>query len=393
MSGKVFDVAVVGGGLAGCSASIHLAKRGHQVVLFEAQRYPHHKVCGEFLSPECSVLLDKLGLSTALQAAKPALIDTVSITAPNGTTWTSALPGAGIGISRYTLDRLMVEQAQACGVAVRSGTRVTDVQGSLSTSFELSARGVIGQETTRAKTVIGAQGKRSSLDRGLQRAFFKQPQPFMGLKAHFRGVLPVGQLHLYTFPGGYCGMSAIENGLINVCLLVREDVFQSASQPSPASVEAFIVWMGQQNTALGKWLASSQRVNETWLSISQIPFVNKQVVVNDILMAGDAAGLIAPIAGDGMGMALQTGEMVSQFVDRYLYGQLSASDLRDQYTKVWWGTFSLRLRLSRALQTIMLRPNWLTPGLGVMNALPALGHLLVTHTRDSQLARSSRRTV
>ncbi len=110
-------------------------------------------------------------------------------------------------------------------------------------------------------------------------------------------------------------------------------------------------------------------------------------------MKHDAAGLIAPIAGDGMGMALQTGEMVSQFVDRYLYGQLSASDLRDQYTKVWWGTFSLRLRLSRALQTIMLRPNWLTPGLGVMNALPALGHLLVTHTRDSQLARSSRRTV
>src|SRR5882757_4568392 len=149
----------------------------------------------------------------------------------------------------------------------------------------------------------------------------------MGLKAHFRGSLPAGQIYLYTFPGGYCGMSAIENGLINVCLLVRQDIFQSASQPSPTSVNQFILWMSQQNPALGKWLSGAERVHESWLSISQIPFVSKQVVVNDVLMAGDSAGLIAPVAGDGMGMALQAGLIASEVLDLYLNHQISAVDV------------------------------------------------------------------
>ncbi|MBA3868736.1 MAG: hypothetical protein H0X30_06255, partial [Anaerolineae bacterium] len=235
--------------------------------------------------------------------------------------------------------------------------------------------------------VIGAQGKRSSIDRKLNRGFFQNPQPFMGLKAHFRGSLPAGQNYLYTFPGGYCGMSEIENGLINVCLLVRQAVFQSASQPYPANVDSFIVWMKQQNPALGKWLSGAEQVSESWLSISQVPFVSKQVVVNDILMAGDSAGLIAPVAGDGMGMALQTGRMAADVLDLYLTDQISAAKMCKQYRRLWWRTFGLRLRLSRVLQVFMLRPNWLTPGLRMMNSVPALGRLLVTHTRDNQLVR------
>ena len=387
MSDQQFDVAIIGGGLAGCSAAIRLAQHGQKVVLCEMQTYPHHKVCGEFLSPECNMLLADLGLSAALQAVKPASIHTANIITPDGTTWTNALPGHGMGISRYALDYIMAEQARTCGVNLRTSTTVTDVQGNLDDGFELTIRNPLGQQTISAKTVIGAQGKRSMIDRKLGRSFFKTPQPFMGLKAHFRGLLPADQIYLYTFPGGYCGISAVENGLINVCLLVRQDIFQSASQPSPSSIESFIVWMKQQNPTLGKWLSAAERFHDSWLSISQIPFVSKQKVVNDILMAGDSAGLIAPVAGDGIGMALQTGQMVSDLLQSYLTHQISAADLRKQYTALWWHKFGLRLRLSRVLQEFMLRPNWLTPGLVVMNNIPALGRLLVTHTRDNQLAR------
>jgi menaquinone-9 beta-reductase len=388
MSDQHFDVAIIGGGLAGCSSAIRLAQHGQRVVLCEMQTYPHHKVCGEFLSPECTVLLADLGLSAALQAVKPALIHTANIIAPDGTTWTSALPGIGIGISRYTLDNIMAEQARAFGVHLLTSTTVTDVQGDLDHGFDLTIRNALGQQTMSAKTVIGAQGKRSVIDRRLKRNFFKTPQPFMGLKAHFRGLLPADQIYLYAFSGGYCGMSAVENGLINVCLLVRQDIFQSASQPSPASVESFILWMKQQNPALGKWLSAAERIHDSWLSISQIPFVNKQTVVNDILMAGDSAGLIASVAGDGMGMALETGQMVADLLVRYLTHQISAAEVRKQYKALWWRKFGLRLRLSRVLQEFMLRPNWLTPGLILMNNVPSLGRLLVTQTRDSRLARS-----
>jgi gluconate 2-dehydrogenase alpha chain len=112
-----------------------------------------------------------------------------------------------------------------------------------------------------------------------------------------------------------------------------------------------------------------------------------QVLRIDYDGLGDSAGVIAPVAGDGMGMALQAGQMTSHLLDLYLTDQIPAADLCERYTTIWWQTFGLRLRLSRVLQAFMLRPNWLTPGLLFMNAVPAVGHWLVTHTRDNQLAR------
>src|SRR5690348_10440783 len=110
MTGDTFDVAVIGGGVAGCAAAIHLARQGQRVVLCEAKSYPHHKVCGEFLSPECASMLNKLGLTEAIQAVKPSSIHTVAIITPDGTCWETELPGTALGISRYTLDHLMATE-------------------------------------------------------------------------------------------------------------------------------------------------------------------------------------------------------------------------------------------------------------------------------------------
>src|SRR5690349_4965480 len=124
MSDSTYDVAIIGGGIAGCAAAIQLARSNQRVILFEAKNYPHHKVCGEFLSPECATLLHDLGLTDAIQAAKPASIHRVVITAPNGISWETELPGKAIGISRYTLDSLMAAQARTCGVDFRDSTTV-----------------------------------------------------------------------------------------------------------------------------------------------------------------------------------------------------------------------------------------------------------------------------
>src|SRR3954471_22538156 len=115
MDTKRFDTAIVGGGLAGCSAAITLAARGARVAVFESSRYPHHKVCGEFLSPECNHLLAVLGLADTIAAEHPAKLNVVRITAPNGTTWQTDLPGTGIGLRRYTLDAMMADRARSLG--------------------------------------------------------------------------------------------------------------------------------------------------------------------------------------------------------------------------------------------------------------------------------------
>src|SRR5215813_7045294 len=129
MTEQLFDVAIIGGGVAGCAAAIQLARYGHKVVLCEAQSYPHHKVCGEFLSPECAALLTDLGLATAIQKMNPASIHTVAITAPDGCTWETELPGVAIGVSRYFLYNILAEQARALGVYLRHFATLTDICG------------------------------------------------------------------------------------------------------------------------------------------------------------------------------------------------------------------------------------------------------------------------
>jgi alkylresorcinol/alkylpyrone synthase len=99
------------------------------------------------------------------------------------------------------------------------------------------------------------------------------------------------------------------------------------------------------------------------------------------LMVGDAAGLIVPLAGDGIAMALEGGHLAGELGGRYLSGDMSVQALRREYPAAWQGTFGARLWLGKWLQMFVLRPYLLAAGLRILNALPGLGRYLVRHTR------------
>ncbi|MEM6281208.1 MAG: NAD(P)/FAD-dependent oxidoreductase, partial [Chloroflexota bacterium] len=287
---RVYDAIIVGGGLAGCSAAITLAERGWRVALLEAGNYPRHRVCGEFMSPECVDTLTTLGAMPAIREHAPTWMTYAVITTPSGIIWEGDLPATAMGISRYALDDILAQRAENAGVTVLTKSRVTAVAGNLRAGFTVSAR----KHTLHAKTVIGAHGKRSNLDRVLNRPFLQQRQPYMGLKMHYDAPPITSRVELHTFAGGYCGLSDVEGGVVNACLLAREDVFRAAG-----NVPAFLEWMRSQNPALDAWMADATPVLKRWQSIAQVPFLDKRAVENDVLMTGDAAGLIAPLAGNG----------------------------------------------------------------------------------------------
>jgi flavin-dependent dehydrogenase len=390
MTPPLYDVAVVGGGPAGCSAAITLAKQGARVILFEAKTYPHHKVCGEFLSPECTQLLDTLDLSRSLHALNPVKIETACITAPDGTAWETRFPGPAWGITRSALDHMLANQASALGVEICEGTTVSNIGGDLDQGFTIDTRTPSAQEHLQARTVIAAHGKRSGLDRALNRRFLTQPQPFIGLKAHFQGPALPGRIELHGFTGGYCGMSEIEGGAMNVCLLVHQAIFQ---QVANGDIQPFIAWMQTQNPRLGDWLSQAKQISERWLSIGQVPFVRKRAIVNDVLMAGDSAGLIVPLAGDGIAMAMQSGQIAAATLINFLGHHASADHVRGEYPANWRREFGSRMRLGRVLQILMLRPRLLGLGLRLLISLPPLGKYLVSNTRDSRFIASQRRAV
>src|SRR5687767_13939717 len=95
---KYYDVGIIGGGLAGLSASIVLAKAGYSVILFEKETYPFHKVCGEYISLESWDFLISLGLQ--LDSLNPPLINNLLLTSPDGSLLKQKLPLGGFGISR-----------------------------------------------------------------------------------------------------------------------------------------------------------------------------------------------------------------------------------------------------------------------------------------------------
>jgi menaquinone-9 beta-reductase len=388
MAEQQFDVAVVGGGLAGCLAAITLAQHGHTVALFEAGRYPRAKVCGEFLSPETQALFEAAGVMPTINARRPVSINTARITAPDGTAWQTEFPAPAIGLSRYALDDILFQHAGALGVTTYESTRVTHVDGDLQHGFILEARDRNTTHEATARAVIVAHGKHSNLDKTLQRPT-PRGQTYVGLKRHFNGAPLADRVDLHVFRGGYCGMSHVEDDATNVCLLVRQDVFRNAMQEEDAGLEGFIRWMVNQNPYLREWFATATPIYDDWISISRVTLDTKPLTAGDVLFAGDAAGMIAPLAGDGMAMALHSGTMAANTLNEYLRGEQSAATVVKTYHHDWQHTFANRLRLGRVLNNVMLRPALLARGLGFLNVVPRLGDFLVRQTRDLSLMERS----
>ncbi|MEM9955123.1 MAG: NAD(P)/FAD-dependent oxidoreductase [Chloroflexota bacterium] len=371
------DIAIVGGGLAGCSSAIRLAQKGLQVALFEAGDYPRHKVCGEFMSHGCQMQFEALGVDEVIRDLGSNLMHQSFISTPDGTTWKATLPGTAIGISRYKLDIVLAERAKSLGTELFTQSKVVNIEGTLAHGFILSLQ---NRETVQAQVVLGAYGKRSTLDKKLKRPFLNTQQPFIGLKQHFRDLPIPDCVELHTFTGGYCGISQVEDGITNVCLLVREDIFRQHSQ---GKIDVFIDWMKQQNPFIADRLEMGIPLWNRWLSISQVPFIQKSPIHRDIFMLGDAAGMISPLTGDGMEIALQSGEIAAKYVTDYFLNGKTSNDLINKFCQAWNDTFHSRIQIGRVSQFFMFRPHWLKWGLRTFNTIPALGDFFIQQTRHT----------
>jgi len=374
-----YDVVMVGGGLAGCAAAITLANAGAHVALLEAGDYPRHRVCGEFLSPESLADFDALGVRAAVESHRPPRMNAVRVTTPGGTMWEAPLTGEAVGLSRYTLDGLLADRAQNTGADLFTNTRATALYGQPDAfEIETKSHGQTGRLSARA--VILTHGKRAALDRTLHRPFTPRHYHHIGLKMHFDGPPIPGRVEMHSFPGGYIGLNEIEGGAVNACLLGLEDDLRREGNP-----QAYAEWIAAQNPAFGAWFADATPRLPRWVSIAQVAFSHKQPIVAGAIATGDAAGLIAPLAGDGMAMALAGGRLAAYHTLDALRGVTTFKEAAAAYSADWRSRFGLRLTVGRFLQGWMLRPGMLDLGLHILNTLPALGRSFVANTRGSAL--------
>ena len=369
-----FDVIIVGGGLAGLTSAIHLSTRKKRVLLIEKNEYPKHKVCGEYISNEVLPYLNSLGINPINEGAKQ--ITKVHISTTKSNLIKGELPLGGFGMSRYFLDNLLVKKAHLNGVQILKDT--VDSIHFKKDSFTITTK---SSGVFQSKITIGAFGKRSSLDQKMKRKFIQKKSPYLAVKIHVKGVFPENLVALHNFKGGYCGVSKVEDNAINVCYITEYRSFKKHK-----NITDFQEQVVFKNEHLRKIFEESTPVFEKPLTISQVSFQTKNPVEDHIIMCGDTAGMIHPLCGNGMGMAISSARLASVRILQFLNGEIKTREgLEKQYLRDWNKEFKIRLKTGHFIAWLFRNQTISQIAYSILKRIPSLLPKMIKFTHGKQL--------
>ncbi len=329
--------------MAGLALSIQCARAGYSTIVLEKEKFPFHKVCGEYISFESWNFLQELGVP--LSDMQLPHINNLMVSSPNGKYLEHTLPLGGFGISRYTLDNILAGIAVKEGVVLAEETKVADVVYRNNSFVIFSSKG-----ETEATVAAGTFGKRSNLDVKWKR-HFTQVKPnklnhYLAVKYHIKMQFPDDLIALHNFDNGYCGISRVEDGKCCLCYLSKGDNIKRSNNNLRLMEENILM----KNPFLRRIFSSAEFLQPFPITISRISFNKKSQVENHVLMIGDSAGLITPLCGNGMSMALHGSKLAFDEIQQFLEHKTSRFELETQYTQQWERYFGNRLQTGRWIQ-------------------------------------------
>lgn len=364
------DVVIAGGGLAGLICAIQLAEAGLEVEVVEKKSYPFHKVCGEYISNEVVPFLESINCYPA--HLEPARISRFRLSDTKGREASLPLDMGGFGLSRYQFDQFLYTQALERGATFRERTWVQGVERT-GRGFEVQLN---KGEAIPARLLVGSWGKRSTADKALNRSFIDKRTDYIGVKYHIQANLPHDEVALHNYPGGYCGIVKIEGNAWNMCYLGSKEQLREWG-----SLEEMEKNTLGKNPVLARIMQEARFLNDKPEVINEINFQSKKVVEKGVLMAGDAAGLITPLCGNGMAMAIHAGKLLSDSIIKHwpLTPQKQAA-LEADYINAWQKVFARRLWVGRQTQKLFGGPAASVWAVRCLRNVRPLGHLLMRQT-------------
>lgn len=374
------DLIVIGAGPAGCAAAITAARTGASVLLLERGHFPRHKVCGEFVSAESLDLLQNLlvpvyrGLITKAPriARSRIFVDAAELQA-------EITPPAA-SITRFDLDIALWDSCAQAGVELHDDCTVQSVKGT--GPFHVATK----TETFEARAIINATGRWSNLTSPATRARLTKDSVtkervtkdrWVGVKAHFRETATPTppSVDLYFFDGGYCGVQPItgnQNGAgtaVNACAMVRADIATDLRE------------VLKLHPALRSRSESWQPLMDP-VTTSPLVFHPPEPTQNGMLQTGDAATFVDPFIGDGISLALRSGDLAANCLAPFFRGECSLDAATADYADLYQTRLAPVFRASSRLRNLLRWPGIVRkPVLSILEKTPSITRRLVTMTR------------
>lgn len=382
-------IAIVGAGPAGASLACRLAMQNFDVVLIEREIFPRHKLCGEFISPECLEHFRNLGVVDEMLSVGGDRISQTIFYAPNGKSvsvpseWFGKQQNA-LSISRAEMDLRLLEKAKSLGVKVFEETSVVGVLFEDEKICGIKAKKKGGENfEIAADLTIDATGRANVLTKlfhkseKIQNPKSKTQNRLVGFKTHLENVnLEKGVCEIYFFRGGYGGLSYVENNLANHCFLVKSEIVKEFSSNAQQIVEQVIFQNSRARSAM-----QDARPIFDWLAVSVDGFGAKNLnPAPNLLTVGDAAAFIDPFTGSGMLMALESAEILAQTIAEK---SLSFEELAEKYKFLHRQKFQTRLRVCRIMRSAAFAPFLAKTIISVLSSSSAARRILVRSTRQT----------
>jgi menaquinone-9 beta-reductase len=359
-------VLVIGGGPAGGVLAAHLARHGRRVILAERSSGPHDKVCGEFLSEEAVRVLSELDIDLAALGAAQVVAVRLH---ERSKSVAVELPFRAYSLSRRILDEAVLASASSFGAEVRRGVYIKSLERSGSIWLARSEGGdaLCGESAFLATGKHDLRGWRRPTSRndliGFKLHLWLAEDQVAKLKSH---------VELFVFPGGYAGLTLVENSVANLCLVVTRRMF--------ARIGGWDLLFAslRDMPALEQRLMGARPLVTRPLAISAIPYGHVQSDSEGIWRLGDQAAVIPSFCGEGIAIALQSALLAAQ---HYIAGN-SAEDFQRSFAR----RIRAQVKLTTLLSPILTHPRGQGFAMMVATLAPKLVSQIALRSRAPRLA-------
>jgi len=376
-----WDVVVVGAGPAGSATALLLARAGTRVLLLDRARFPREKPCSEYLSPESTRVLERLGKDVlhAVAAAAPAQLTGMKVVAPSGAGVVGRFETFSFALPRTRFDTILRDAAARAGVAVQERMKVEELVYDDGAVGGVIARDVGGgtRDVYPARVVVGADGLRSIVARRLGRVFGSAPRriAFTAHVSDARGVNDLGEMHVGR--PGYVGLGPIGDGVTTVALVLP---LREARRG-----ERFFAELERFPGVAGRF--DARRVVRPVLATGPFARWSRRPVARGggALLVGDAADFFDPFTGQGIYSALRGAELAAAAIIETLVNGASL----DGYARARRREFAGKWLLERIIGLAVGWPALIERVVGRMARRPELADLLVRATGNCVPARAA----